>query len=647
MHLCRNSSCAEEGQHFKQYAVVKPFNPEAFQLASASAGAQQAGQQMFQWFGKRATTVVQKAKDLASESEPDQPQCDAGKIAWEDSNGRQLLHGSLCTEGSCTEVSVLEEDSSSVAGVCHLCPKHHNQYLKTRFQLKCAISTCNRLGCSTVGGLRLCHDHAQEGSSAPPPTSRTPQRSRSRSRARQPEVEFEEDYEEPQQAVRRRRRAQQDAEEEQEDPPGRTRTLLDEVRAEDGGQPSSVDRRRKRRQPEGSPGHTPKSGVQRSLAKMGLINSPDRCKLSALEEYMEQMADGRELGLEEEDVRMQMASSYGYTLVDFTKILYEQATEEQRKGTKGLTKFLAKWRRQIAANTPEKSRADSWSLVGTTPEGSTPKASKPPESSSSRPTTPVRPTFAVLPPPGIYGKEDRKAGTGASAEPMTEIAKAIQQQTSELATLVKTQQEQTAVQGGTMKGRGRPSEELVFLLRACGQYTVEVGAGEHGAALATALVAAQAGASTKLRDAGFRQKVTQRLAIGLAGPYWGTQEKYALAAADFIAHTDAELDQFAVECRTGKQINDQRPPAPTRFEDWQSRVRRQNSVWALVWPGVVTGQRTCLGQAEHLAPTKPTSVADASCRRYLGGVALEVPRGTETGATQDQGPLWTGDHDFD
>ena len=86
------------------------------------------------------------------------------------------------------------------------------------------------------------------------------------------------------------------------------------------------------------------------------------------------------------------------------------------------------------------------------------------------------------------------------------------------------------------------SEELVFLLRACGQYTVEVGAGEHGAGLATAFLSAQAGASTKLRAAGFRQKVTPRLAVGLAGPYWGTQEKFSLSAADFLPCTDAELD---------------------------------------------------------------------------------------------------------
>jgi len=69
------------------------------------------------------------------------------------------------------------------------------------------------------------------------------------------------------------------------------------------------------------------------------------------------------------------------------------------------------------------------------------------------------------------------------------------------------------VNHGTLKALGKTSEELVFLLRACGQYTVEVAANEYGANLANALLSAQAGASTKLRNAGFRQKVTARLAL--------------------------------------------------------------------------------------------------------------------------------------
>ena len=191
---------------------------------------------------------------------------------------------------------------------------------------------------------------------------------------------------------------------------------------------------------------------------------------------------------------------------------------------------------------------------------------------------------------------------------MTDIAKAIQQQTNELATLVKAQQETTTGTGGSLKGLGKTSEELVFLLRACGEYTVRVGDGEYGAPLAQALLAAQAGSSTKLRSAGFRQKITSRLAIGIARPYWGTQERYALSASDFVPCTDAELDQFAIESRTGKPINEQRPTAPTRYEDWLNRVKRQNDIWALVygmeWKAVREHAINLLGEWHVSAPHK-------------------------------------------
>ena len=63
-----------------------------------------------------------------------------------------------------------------------------------------------------------------------------------------------------------------------------------------------------------------------------------------------------------------------------------------------------------------------------------------------------------------------------------------------------------------------------------------------------------------------------------------------MAAADFVQCTDAELDQYAIDSRTGKPASDQRPAPPTRFEDWEARVRRQTAIWSLVygreWRGV-------------------------------------------------------------
>ena len=458
-------------------------------------------------------------------------------------------------------------------------------------------------------GLRVCGTHEEACNPTP---SRRSSRSRSRARDLPPEEEEGEDRPERDGDDRLRRRGRV---REVSYDTGEAETILREVRDEKEEMlPAS---RRKR---VASPGHTPKSSVQHSLARMGMINSPDRRgEMTYLEEFMEQLADGKELQLNEEDVRKQMAAQSGLTVGDLTQFLYEQATEEQRKGAKGLTKFLAKWRKQAAAQegAPPSTPSD-WSVIHRERESSAPtptsaasggRVAQSPGSVTVE--TPPKKKLAVIPPPGIYDP-DRKAGTGPEGRgtnpEMTDIARAIQQQTNELATLVKAQQESTIGAGGSIKALGKPSEELVYLLRACGQYTVQVGANEYGAALAQALLAAQAGSSTKLRTAGFRQKVTSRLAIGIAGPYWGTQEKYALSASDFIPCTDAELDQFAIESRTGKQTNEQRPTAPTRYEDWLNRAKRQNDIWALVygmeWKGVRDHAINLLGEWHISAPHK-------------------------------------------
>ena len=217
--------------------------------------------------------------------------------------------------------------------------------------------------------------------------------------------------------------------------------------------------------------------------------------------------------------------------------------------------------------------------------------------------------------PQVY-KSDRKAGAGEDTrtpdEPMAQIAKAIQFQTAELATLVRNQQEVSVHPAGTLRSLGKGAEELVFLLRACGQYQVRLGEGEHGQALANALVAAQVRASSKLRAAGFRQKMTQRLAIGLAGGYWGVHERHCLGAPEFIAYTDAELDAFSSEARSSK-TQEQRPQNPQKLDEWIVRVKRQTDVWCLVygeeWRGVKTHAMERLAEWHMAMPHKwPLSV---------------------------------------
>lgn len=188
---------------------------------------------------------------------------------------------------------------------------------------------------------------------------------------------------------------------------------------------------------------------------------------------------------------------------------------------------------------------------------------------------------------------------------MAKIAQAIQRQTTKLATLVRNQADTTSHPSGSLKGLGRAAEEVVYVLRACGQYQVGLGAGEHGQALANALLAAQVGASSKLRASGFRQKMTQRLAVGLAGGFWGTRERHCLGAAEFITYTDAELDAFSSEARNSKGGGDQRPAQPQRLDEWLVRVKRQTDVWCLIY-GAEWRQVRTNGAVGGVAPCSAT-----------------------------------------
>ena len=328
-----------------------------------------------------------------------------------------------------------------------------------------------------------------------------------------------------------------------------------------------------------------------------MLDSPDSGDhRNWLEEFFERYTQGKSLDLTEDQVRRQMAEAHGVGFSELSRILHGLAASEQQRGQRGLSKFLARWKQDFEElDGPEPlpssgMSASTWSLVS---QETPPKLVSPPGlhghsahegSTLSAAQVVERPGAGVkIGAPTIYGKEDRKAGAGAPAsDPMSVLAKAIQSQTAEIASLVKAQVDHGAHPQGTIKGLTRLSEEMVYLIRACDEYQVTVCPGEVGVALANSLLAAQVGAATKLRAMGFRQKMTNRLAIGLAGPFWGSQEKFCLGASDFVYYTDAELDTFTVE-RTQKTTQEQRPAQPTRIEDWESRVRRQNEVWSLVY----------------------------------------------------------------
>jgi len=579
VHLCRNESCPEDGQHFKTYGLAKKYDPEKFELAVAAQGAREAGGLLWSWAWKGSQAVRHRMADFGSESETEVSACSAHRIRWATSEGDVQLCVNPCTSPGTEQVPLLVEDEFHMGSTGNLCMTHASKYLAQRYTLKCGQTERRRLGKPTSTGLHVCWHHE------PGTTSR---RSRSRSRERRARGDGEEPVETDADGAPTSGESSGPA----------YQQLLDEIRDLKENLPKEREHKdpetsqaRRKRLASRSPGVTPKSSVHRTLARLGMLDSPDGGDhRNWLEEYLERYTQGKDIGLAEDQVRRTMAEEKGIGFRELSRVLHGLGVTEQGRGQKGLTKFLTKWRADfedddgVVHDSPDTScRSRSWSLVASEAQS---KLSTPPGLAETPPQVVEKagPPLTIGP-PTIFGKGDRRAGAAAvtpGTDSMAALAQAIQSQTAELASLVKAQHEHTTHPQGTVKGLNRLSEEMVFIMRACDQYTVSVCPGEVGSGLANGLLSAQVGAATKLRAMGFRQRMTTRLAVGLAGPFWGSQEKYCLGAADFIQYADAELDAFAMEKNT-KGAVEQRPASPTKLEDWTARVKRQNEVWRLLY----------------------------------------------------------------
>ena len=323
VHLCRNHTCGEDGQHFKTYGLAKQFNPERFQLQLAAAGAKDAGQTMWSWIWKGSQKVGHKLADFGSESEAENLVCPAYKIRWSSSQGEELLSDRPCKCGATEHVALLIEDQYGPDDSVVLCPTHASKYLSKRMSEKCSMTGCRRIGCNSNGGIRVCAHHEAEQHA---PSARA---SRSRSREKRPSFQQEDG-------------GARGAETEDEGDKGRVRggemqTLLDEIRelksaippketADEGG--------KRRRLSSRSPGTTPKSSVHRSLAKLGMLDSPDvEDKPNWLEEFFERYMDGKALNIGEDQVRKGMCEKYGVSTAEMARSLHGLASLEQSKGS--------------------------------------------------------------------------------------------------------------------------------------------------------------------------------------------------------------------------------------------------------------------------------------------------------------------------
>lgn len=89
IHLCRNEACAEEGgEHFTIYGLVRPSDPETFQLTQAQQGARTLSRRPWTWMtGPQVTQatmgVMQRTKELGSESEQEEEvlSCAASRVS--------------------------------------------------------------------------------------------------------------------------------------------------------------------------------------------------------------------------------------------------------------------------------------------------------------------------------------------------------------------------------------------------------------------------------------------------------------------------------------------------------------------------------------------------------------------------------------
>eukprot|EP00435_Cladocopium_sp_Y103_P016273 s1669_g4.t1 len=359
VHLCRNLVCTEDsGEHFTEYGVVKKFNGERFQIALTVS------KQFWSWFApasqRTVSDVVSRIREYASESETEDLTCCAGQVTWMTDDGLKSLSESRCSQVGTLFHQAIEGDFP-LACTRSLCPKHATLYFSKRYEYKCGFIGCQKYGDKLHSGVRWCADHVP-GRDTSEATAERRSRTRSRPRSRS----------EPEEG---------DAEDEVEDPDpengeARARSLMR------GGLEAADPQRRARRRPTNrSPGSTPKSNIQRNLARIEMLSSPgSEVEPRLLEAFLEKFAEGKAEGLREDQIRSIIARERVMTDVEVLRRLIEEVQVEREKGQKGLSRFLNRWTRELAEK--ERPSPDSdWSML-TAIQGN-PRRDRPPQGGPS------------------------------------------------------------------------------------------------------------------------------------------------------------------------------------------------------------------------------------------------------------------------
>ena len=273
-----------------------------------------------------------------SEAENEKVPCLAHLVSWETSEGSERLATSPCTGVGTDFNLLLQPDWPKGKSTVSFCAIHTARYLQERNPSKCSMSGCTCIGSTTNQGVNFCEAHAADLRDAAT-TRRTSaartRRQRSRSRTRPSRVTYDQDgdgYQEDEEEP------EMDVDEEHDEPGESSQGLLDRIK-DTHTTPKRVAARPSSR----SPGHTPKSSIQRNLAKIGMLNSPgSEGGPTFLQDFVETLAEGKGMGMDEKKVRQFLANK-SYAL----RRLITEAEVEQARGQKGLTKFLTRWREEL------------------------------------------------------------------------------------------------------------------------------------------------------------------------------------------------------------------------------------------------------------------------------------------------------------
>ena len=138
---------------------------------------------------------------------------------------------------------------------------------------------------------------------------------------------------------------------------------------------------------------------------------------------------------------------------------------------------------------------------------------------------------------------------------------------------------------GTVQGLGAEEQALVDLARGCDSFQVQVCPGIHGSALYRALKESFISCRGDLKTAGWPCLLTNRMALGLAGLYFGgkssdTAPAHHLTVADFQKASQEDMDRWSV---AGDDKMEARPRAPTTSAQWVKQGMAEAKVFALVY----------------------------------------------------------------